>query len=455
MSHLVHPAANLGDVEPVETLPPEIEFDEDTMVCSLACHPREPLLVAGLTDGSLHVYRYGIHVADRVARKPLHRDACRDLAFAPSGASVVSVAADRRIRRYDLEAGRVSFDCRQSQHRTPVNRVCFWSENRFLTGDDAGLIIMWDARTALPTAVIKEDVDQITSLTLDADSYYCYSTSLDGCVTIIDVRSRRRDPVVNVIGPLKTALNCVGLLRDGAYIAVGAATGDLLMWQHGKWSSAMANIKGHPGEVQCMLPAGDDHVLTGSADGVIRHIRLMPDTDRSFDQVVAMHEDAGLDVLLNFGIETMQYTHDRQWLAYSAHDYCIHWADVSALGCGAPAAPTVTPKRRRPPRVVPEPPAPEPPPPPAPVDRWYTRDEEASEVATAATVAVTDATPKAPDDDAEEGSDAEEEEDSDADSSGAASDRSADRPRKKKRAVRKLRVGRFFATRREFFTNLQ
>lgn len=71
----------------------------------------------------------------------------------------------------------------------------------------------------------------------------------------------RRERPSNVGGSVRKAGGGGGRLAH-AIVGVGggeslgsAATGDLLMWQHGKWSSAMANIKGHPGEVQCMLPA--------------------------------------------------------------------------------------------------------------------------------------------------------------------------------------------------------
>eukprot|EP00667_Euglena_gracilis_P009276 EG_transcript_9419 len=473
MSHLVHPAARLaeGEAEPEEEpLPPEIEFPDTTMVCSLGCHPTMPLLAAGLMDGSVHFYRYAIGESTCTHSVRLHKDSCRDLAFAPSGRSVVSVAANRTVRAYDVQAQRVTLDSRKSAHRSPVNRVAFYKEHGFLTGDDAGIILLWDARAAKPTAIIDDDADQITSFALDPEGLYCYATSLDGCVTIIDLRTRKKDPVETVIGPMKTEMTSAAVLEGGDHIAVGTSKGDVLMWRWGKWLSASANVRGHPTEVQCMLPAGPQHVLTGGADGVIRHIRLLPEGERSFDRVVAVHQETGLDVLVDFGVEIMQYTHDRAWLAYSTHDYCIHWADVSNLDA-LPAANsegegeaegqdhgTARPAKKR--RLAKGKPAEAPAPKEVP---WYLQPSEPEESADPAEASARQGASAAegsaaPTGDRGDGSDSDS--DGEGEGSGAAADSSDDdedddRPKeKRKKAVRKLRIHKFFSQRKVFFSGL-
>ncbi len=58
-----------------------------------------------------------------------------------------------------------------------VNRVKHHKDNAFMTGDDSGLVLFWDARTGKPTTVINDNADQITAFALDPDGLHCYITA--------------------------------------------------------------------------------------------------------------------------------------------------------------------------------------------------------------------------------------------------------------------------------------
>ena len=218
--------------------------------------------------------------------------------------------------------------------RNSINCMKFVAEQTFYTGDDAGYIKMWDLRKSLikPVHTMRDNVDQITCLEADDHSRRVFATSLDGCMTIIDVRSKKKDPIEDVIGPMKkNELTCVAVLDRGMHVTVGTSKGTIFVWKHGAWRAPRTSIKGHPEDIHCFLKASEQHILTGSADGAIRYLRILPENERSFDKLVAHHKEQDLDVDVDFGIEAMRFNFNKRWLAYISHDSCIHWADVSKL----------------------------------------------------------------------------------------------------------------------------
>lgn len=76
----------------------------------------------------------------------------------------------------------------------------------------------------------------------------------DGVTVDPDRWLRWRVAVSQMVGP--PVRGRVKPFPGGDHIAVGTSKGDVLMWRWGKWLSASANVRGHPTEVQCMLPAG-------------------------------------------------------------------------------------------------------------------------------------------------------------------------------------------------------
>jgi WD repeat-containing protein 55 len=223
-------------------------------VFDLAFHPSARVLAAALIDGSLELHSYvtdedSAHAASaasagrvpttsvtRMLRAKPHADSVRALRFAPDGASLLSASSDRSVARLDGR-GVVTWQ-RRDAHKSALNALVPLAADGalFATGDDDGLVRLWDAR-APPTAVapvsIEGFTDVITSLTFDAARGALLATSGDGSLGLIDLRKAR---LTAHSEQNEDELLSAAVLKGGSVVVTGTQEGVLLVWDWGKWT---------------------------------------------------------------------------------------------------------------------------------------------------------------------------------------------------------------------------
>eukprot|EP00997_Jenningsia_sp_PLL12_P005818 NODE_2352_length_940_cov_8.014590_g1933_i0.p2 GENE.NODE_2352_length_940_cov_8.014590_g1933_i0~~NODE_2352_length_940_cov_8.014590_g1933_i0.p2 ORF type:complete len:109 (-),score=23.43 NODE_2352_length_940_cov_8.014590_g1933_i0:496-822(-) len=93
-----------------------------------------------------------------------------------------------------------------------------------------------------------------------------------------------------------------------------------------------SHVPGHSSTVNCMISVGDEHIITGSGDGAIRYIRILPTTERKLVRMLASHREAYSVARVDIGIETIQvrihthtHTHVRTHAAHTHTMMICYW----------------------------------------------------------------------------------------------------------------------------------
>jgi|TARA_B110000259_G_scaffold118913_1_gene135226 WD40 repeat protein len=112
----------------------------------------------------------------------------------------------------------------------------------------------------------------------------------------------------------------VCVLKNGRKAIAGSQTGTLALFDYGNWEEHSDRFPGHPSSIDCIVKVDEDTILTGSSDGIIRIIGVLPNKMLG---VVGEHGD--------MPVERMALSCDRSALATASHDSTIKLWDVKYL----------------------------------------------------------------------------------------------------------------------------
>jgi WD40 repeat protein len=107
-------------------------------------------------------------------------------------------------------------------------------------------------------------------------------------------------------------------VKEGRKVLAGTQDGVILLFNWGKWGDCLDRYPGHPEGVDCMLRLDDDAVLTGSSDGLIRAVSILPNRVLG---VIGDHDD--------FPVEGLRRNPSGRLLASYAHDNRVRFWDLS------------------------------------------------------------------------------------------------------------------------------
>jgi WD40 repeat protein len=192
--------------------------------------------------------------ARRVRALEAHTRPIRDVAAAPDGLTIASVADDMVCRLWDAETGALRHELRGHEERTPQGypsmlfACTFAPDGRYLaTGDKVGHVVVWDVIDGRPAA------------TLDAPVMYTW-----------DPVQRRHS-----IGGIRS----LAFAPDGATLAVGGigkignidhiespARVELFDWRAGRRTGEFADLPKGLVERLLFLPDGNRVVAAGGAN---------------------------------------------------------------------------------------------------------------------------------------------------------------------------------------------
>jgi len=123
--------------------------------------------------------------------------------------------------------------------------------------------------------------------------------------------------------PLAMAVYCcaVAVCKHGKKVVCGSQSGVLALWSWGYWNDCSDRFPGHPESVDAMVKYDEDTVITGSSDGLLRVINILPN---KLIGVVGHHAD-------DMPVERLVLSADRAVLASMSHDSCVKLWDMSIL----------------------------------------------------------------------------------------------------------------------------
>ena len=316
--------------------------DEEEAPSSIKCrstvldidyHPSQPLICCGLVSSELEIWKQSTNNDQEYTRLAritgLHRrEACRTLAFNVEGSTLFTGGADGSLHAIDCTEGKVVWTCLSAHEEIPVNRISTCLSVEFgpwslVSGDENGTIKVWDCRDKPDQAKFN-----FPSSHLDFVSDICYveeekrvlTTGGDGTLSVFDLRKPTRVKGEARSEELDTELLSLVVIKNGKRVLCGTQEGPISIFTWGTWDFPADSINGHPHSVDCLLKLDEDTILTGSSDGIIRVVRVLPN---KLLGVIGYHDD--------FPVERMKWSFDKRLVASCSHDNLVRFWDTGFL----------------------------------------------------------------------------------------------------------------------------
>ncbi|KAF9364632.1 hypothetical protein BGX34_000936 [Mortierella sp. NVP85] len=244
------------------------------------------------------------------------KKSCRGLAFNSDGSGLFTASKDGAIGALDVGTG-AELIKKADAHDHPINAIKLLTENILATGDDGGMIKLWDVRTGSETMEYSDHTDFISDFDYDPDSKTLVASSGQGTISIYDIR---KPTMLTMSENQDDELLSICIVKDRRKVVVGSQEGVLNIYSWGDWGDCTDRFLGHPNSIDTICKIDEDTIATGSSDGIIRVIDILPN---KFQGVVGEHED--------FPIECIKISHDRTYLASSSHDDTVRFWDIRYL----------------------------------------------------------------------------------------------------------------------------
>jgi len=297
-------------------------------------------------------------------------NSCRGVYFDQDGTSLFSVSKDGSIFRIDTETGSIVSQWKKAHEAAP-SRLISIEANLLATGDDDGVVCLWDPRKSSTTAIrsYTHHFDWITSMLWcqhlappkapklskeerekkqikeekkrrrkdrkremrgedDADEEQgeqsakssrerLVCTSGDGTLSVIDIRSGPSG--VDVSEDQEDELLSIASVKQDTKLVVGTQLGILSLWAPTRGLlDHVDRIPGHPASVDAMCTLDHDTVLTGSSDGLVRVVQILP------HKLLGIVADHG-------GLPVERLARKDNWLASVGHGAEVKLTDLSPL----------------------------------------------------------------------------------------------------------------------------
>jgi len=245
-------------------------------------------------------------------------ESCRGLQFSNEGAFLFCGGGDNSLRAIDLNAGKLVFT-ENAAHGAPISamKILDHADSMLLTGDDEGIIKLWDLRKKNAAFQWKDNEDYISDFAINGDKNLAVATSGDGFLSILHLRKgvleARSDN-------LEDELLSVVLMKEGKKAVVGTQAGILNIWNWGNWGDISDRFPGHPNSIETMVKIDENTICTGSSDGLIRCVGILPN---KLLGIVGEHR--------NFPIERIRLSRDKKYLGSCSHDNTVKFWQMEGL----------------------------------------------------------------------------------------------------------------------------
>ncbi|KAI4527743.1 WD40 repeat-like protein [Schizophyllum commune Loenen D] len=258
-----------------------------SQIFDLVFHPKEPTIYTALLTGHVKAFGYdaqGALVPSFSLR--VSKRSCRglDLGKGADTGKVYVVGKGKAIHTIDTSIGKVS-ETRAGAHESAINCVKCLTSWLLSTGDDDGVIKLWDPRQRESTRSYTQHFDYITDFLWLEDKKHLVATSGDGSLSVMDVRAKTLKPIAHSEDQEDELLS-IGLIAGGTKAVVGTQMGVLSIFNRSSgWGDCVDRVPGHPQSIDalCTLPDLSDigvdttrTVLTGSSDGFVRAVQVLP-----------------------------------------------------------------------------------------------------------------------------------------------------------------------------------
>ncbi|XP_069129880.1 WD repeat-containing protein 55-like [Argopecten irradians] len=293
--------------------PKNITFDG--VVVDICFHPNKDVIAAGDIDGEVSIHSYSTTTENNTLMTfKHHKKACRALRFSDNGEELYTTSKDKSIHIIDMNTGGLKRKLKKA-HESPIYSMLVTGENFLATGDDDGNLKVWDLRTNNAEMEVKHNEEFISDMVIDDQHKILVTTSGDGTLTAFNIRRKRMDIQSELFD---SELLSLAHIKEKEKVICGSGEGVLNIFSWGEWGNISDRFPGHPMSVDCMVAVTDSIICTGSGDGYVRAVNILPNR---FLGVVGDHDD--------LPVENLSLSHDSNLLASCSHDQTIKFWNTS------------------------------------------------------------------------------------------------------------------------------
>ncbi|KAF8892943.1 WD40-repeat-containing domain protein [Infundibulicybe gibba] len=259
------------------------EIPVGAQIFDIAFNPTHSTVYAGLLTGEIKAFAYNEQGAHNqsFSLRPSKRS-CRSVTLDNDGSHLFAVGKSKALCTIDTTTA--ALEMRVQAHESPINRVKYLMPWLLSTGDDEGVIKLWDPRQQECVRTYNQHFDYITDFLWLDDKKQLIATSGDGTLSVLDVRSKSTKPFAQSEDQEDELLSIVAI-KGNAKIVVGTQIGILSIFNRSSgWGDCVDRIPGHPHSIDalCALPPAlpdvdtSSTILTGSSDGFVRAVQVLP-----------------------------------------------------------------------------------------------------------------------------------------------------------------------------------
>jgi len=254
------------------TLTPK-EFQLPFLPFDVAAHPDRDLIAVASIDGNIFLLSVQPSLAE-VKDLKHHSESCRRVIFLNNDNHLVSVSSDQSICHTDVETLK-AVKHRKEAHKSPIYSVCEVREHILATGDDDGVIKLWDDRQEECIMTQPEHSNFISSLTVDSTGSTLLATSGDAMLSVWN--SRQRKLIARSDEGEAELLTC-DIMRSGTKVVCGTGDGILNIFSWGDWGDITDRLPLQIEDItiDSTVQYSDTVILMGCSDGVIRASTVFP-----------------------------------------------------------------------------------------------------------------------------------------------------------------------------------
>lgn len=144
------------------------------------------------------------------------------------------------------------------------------------------MVKLWDTRKPDAVRAYTHHFDFISDFLWLEDKKQLVCTSGDGTLSVLDIRSNKKEPLAQSEDQEDELLSIVPI-KGGTKFVVGTQQGILSVFNRASgWGDCVDRVPGHPSSIDALAPlpsrypSAHSTILTGSSDGLLRVVQLFP-----------------------------------------------------------------------------------------------------------------------------------------------------------------------------------
>ncbi|KAH9785305.1 WD repeat-containing protein 55 [Citrus sinensis] len=311
-----------------------MELSLGSLPFGLDFHPSDQLVAAALITGDLHLYRYN---ADSPPQKLLdlhaHEESCRAVRFVNGGQAMLTGSTDRSILATDVETG-ATIARLEDSHEDAIYSLINVTESTVASGDDQGCIkvVFFPSSCYETDMTFAADAMKLLGTRCLTEILTCLNFALSSGDGTLSVCNLRKNTVQTRSEFSEEELTSVVLMKNGRKVVCGSQSGTVLLYSWGYFKDCSDRFVGlSPNSVDALLKLDEDRVITGSENGLISLVGILPNR---IIQPIAEHseypiESLGIASVLCFINSAL--SHDRKFLGSISHDSMLKLWDLDDI----------------------------------------------------------------------------------------------------------------------------